>query len=438
MSETAIKKYAKDDIILAQGEADDGLYKILSGSIALYLNYDRPGEKLLEVISAPQCIGGVSALTGQPGYCTAVAESDAVLMQVPNDGIDGFIRNDYQTAIAIMNIMAKCIAALNSDMNRLLNDIGELAKAETVSARSLRKLASRHGAIRQEDTAVEPPKAAPAPKPPEPPKAAPAPKPPEPPRSVTTAIDSFFLPGHRNYPGITHPEYKELIFSKKISCPHCKKQFNSIRILNSKLMTASGMERYDLRPRYKDFQVEWYDIITCQHCYFSAPSHSFVEAKGLKKDKYAPQLTRLCGALHLDFEDERDIDFVFAQHYLALACAEGFLGALQLRAHLWMNIGWLYEDAGDDAMRRLAEEKAIAAYQEVYTQCRLTPTQEQRVCMMLASMLHRAGDGIAAREWAYKARVNRAGKQVYSDLAEHLIADIREEMAAAKKQEGEG
>ncbi len=244
----------------------------------------------------------------------------------------------------------------------------------------------------------------------------------------------LYLPGHKGYPGITHPEYKKYVFEKKLRCPDCKESLTGYRILHSKLVAApgSGRGRYDLRSAYNEFQPEWYALTTCPNCRFSAGYNAFAEPVVLKKDHYAARLKEIAPSINMNFASDRDLDFVFTQHYLALICAKGFSDSLLKIAQLWMNLNWLYEDVGDDHMRAQARGKAMEAFKEAYVQSRMSSVQEQRTCMMIAAMEYEVGNTTQAREWAFKVRMNRSGKALYTSLAEDLLEDIRMEKSMEK------
>ncbi len=148
----------------------------------------------------------------------------------------------------------------------------------------------------------------------------------------------------------------------------------------------------------------------------------------LRKRYYEDELMQAYATLSMDFLGERDINFVFSQHYLALLCTRGLKNGLQISARLWENLIWLYQDIGDSKMARFALEKALTTYQEVFQKCALDATSEQRTCMTIAGMLYQVGQYKKAREFALRVRMNRLGKKAYSNLAEKLLDDIRDQM----------
>ncbi len=269
----------------------------------------------------------------------------------------------------------------------------------------------------------------PAAKPPEPPAVKPpavkppATKPPaaaQVPSTVTVGKGSFFPEGHAGYPGIVKPEYKTYTYMKEYKCPGCMKAFRTPKIFESKIKTAKPM-RYDLREYHIDFQMEWYDVIVCPHCYFTALATLFEGSRNFLRVRLKDVMPDVTGVIRLDFEAERDLDFVFAAHYLALRCAGAYVNHRQITAKLWSDISWLYEDAQDDAMARYAAAKAAEAYQNFYMEKNMTPTQEMMLSLATAGMLYRAGDLKDIRKWLFQVKTSKVNNKVYTDLADDLI-----------------
>ena len=286
----------------------------------------------------------------------------------------------------------------------------------------------------------------PPPPPPSPPVAAPPPPPPAPvvestgdvvlmqteePTKAAAPIESraaegdIFPEGHKHFANITKPEYLPLVFPKEYKCPYCKASFKDYRVFRSKLYENRPM-RFDLRKYFTDFQTEWYDILTCRSCYFSTFHNYFTEPKPIQKAKIEAALTKAKSEILLDFEDERNIDFVFTVHYLAILCADGYPSVgKQIRAKLWGNLSWLYEDVEDDAMAKFAAIKAAEAYEQVYTESRLTPVQEQITCLSIAGMQHRAGIDKNLKKFIFTAKTLLAGDKTYAKLAEDFMFELK-------------
>jgi len=244
---------------------------------------------------------------------------------------------------------------------------------------------------------------------------------------VAETMSGIFPKGHKHYPEITRPEYSALVFPKEYKCPYCKASFKDVRVFRSKLYESTPM-RYDLRKFFTDFETEWYDILTCRSCYFSTFHNYFTDPKPVQKAKIEKDLLTARADVVLDFDAERDINFVFTAHYLAMLCADGYPSmGKQIRAKLWGNLSWLYEDLEDREMELFAAEKAAEAYEQVYTESRLTPIQEQITCLSIAGMQHRAGIDKNLKKFLFTAKTLMAGDKTYAKLAEDFMFDLKME-----------
>ena len=236
---------------------------------------------------------------------------------------------------------------------------------------------------------------------------------------------ALFPSGHKHYPGVTKPAYLRLVYPKDYTCPFCKKEFKGVKVFGSKLYESAPM-RYDLRKYFTDFQMEWYDVITCRHCFFSTTASFYNDSKPVLKQKIENELSAARSLVSLDFDAERDIDFVFTTHYLALLCSDGYLSlAVPLRAKIWGNLSWLYEDVGDKEMEVFAAAKAADTYEEVYTGTRMTPVQEQTTCLSIVGMQRRAGMDKDIRKYLYQVKTARMGEKSYMKMAEDILEDMR-------------
>jgi len=239
------------------------------------------------------------------------------------------------------------------------------------------------------------------------------------------AVGSMYPEGHKHYPGITKPEYAKLIFPKEYNCPYCKKAFKDFRVFRSKLYESQAM-RFDLRKYFTDFQTEWYDILTCRYCFFSTFHTYFTEPKPMQKAKIDKTLAQARSEILIDFDDERNVDFVFTAHYLAILCAEAYPSiGKQIRAKLWGNLSWLYEDVEDDEMAIYSAGRAAEAYEQVYTESRLTPVQEQITCLSIAGMQYRAGIDKNLKKFIFTAKTLMAGDKTYAKLAEDFMYELK-------------
>lgn len=450
MSGVSMKKYQDGDIILRPGDHPKTLFKVLSGGITMYMNYGRPNQNLVGSYTPPFCFAETSVLADHPCPYTVIAKGRTVLMQIAEENFAEFIRDHNEDAMAIMTAMAQKLRrsydilgefkALQTSQGMNLLSVKNLAEQCAETDLDTQDLALPHGhfstTIVHTTRTISP--AAPIPEPPPPAVVLPQPQPAAAPVALSPEEKSgIFPPEHQSYPGITYPEFAQYLYAKEYTCPHCMSKFDGARISYNKLTPTTHSEHhspYDLRIFYEDFKSEWYEIITCPYCYFSTYYEYFQTTDLLRKRYYEEELKTAHDALSLDFLGERDLNFVFTQHYLALLCSRGLKNFRQINARMWENLIWLYKEAGDSEMAQFALKQTLACYQDVYQNSALDPVQEQRTCMAVAALLYQIGDYKKAHEWAFRVRINRVGKKAYSNLAEKLIDDIRYEMEQMENQ----
>ena len=130
MSGAAILECKENQVIVRQGDTEKSLYKVISGSVALYINYKRKDEYLVGVLSFPKCFGEITLLTGEPSYYTVVALSDVSVLRVPEENFEAFIQADPQNAMNLMKTMARNFSMVNMNMNMLIEDIREISEED--------------------------------------------------------------------------------------------------------------------------------------------------------------------------------------------------------------------------------------------------------------------------------------------------------------------
>ena len=114
-----------DDVIMREGTVYQEMYKILSGSVAVYMRYGEKDEYLIGIYSKARCFGEMNMLSGQPSVYTVVAYNEVLLMRIEKDFLEEFIRNHPRNAIDIMENMVHTFIVMQKNIELLLNDIYE-------------------------------------------------------------------------------------------------------------------------------------------------------------------------------------------------------------------------------------------------------------------------------------------------------------------------
>lgn len=125
MNEPTMLKFQEDAVILKQGESEKAMYKVLSGNVALYLNYGEPDEYLVGILGEQRCFGELSVLCDQASLHTVVAVHDVLLLRITQENFEVFIQNNYKNAIDIMKNLANSFITVNFNLNMILEEVAK-------------------------------------------------------------------------------------------------------------------------------------------------------------------------------------------------------------------------------------------------------------------------------------------------------------------------
>ncbi len=114
-----------DEVIVREGEVCDAMYKILSGSVAVYVRYGEEDEHLIGIYSKSRCFGEMSVISEQPSVYTVVAYDDVLLVRITKDFLEEFIKNNPRNIIDIMRNMGQTITVMQKNIDLLLDDLNE-------------------------------------------------------------------------------------------------------------------------------------------------------------------------------------------------------------------------------------------------------------------------------------------------------------------------
>lgn len=117
--------FQAEEVILQEGRSYDEMYKIVSGSVAVYMRYGEEDEHLLGIYSKPRCFGEINVLSDQPCIYTVVAYNEVLLMRITRDSLEEFVRSYPGNAIDIMQNMVKTFGFMQKNIDLLLDEIYE-------------------------------------------------------------------------------------------------------------------------------------------------------------------------------------------------------------------------------------------------------------------------------------------------------------------------
>lgn len=123
MENARMQKFQAGDIIMREGETYDEMYKVVSGSVEVYIRYGERDEHLIGIYSKSKCFGEMSVLSDQAAIYTLVAFDEVLLMRITKDYLEEFIRNNPKNAIDIMKNMVHTTVVMQKNIGLLLDDL---------------------------------------------------------------------------------------------------------------------------------------------------------------------------------------------------------------------------------------------------------------------------------------------------------------------------
>lgn len=81
-----LKRVKKDEVIFRQGDASDGMYRVRSGKVGIFLDYGGTHQTKLTELGPDRYFGEMGLLDAAPRSATAVALSGDTALQVYREG----------------------------------------------------------------------------------------------------------------------------------------------------------------------------------------------------------------------------------------------------------------------------------------------------------------------------------------------------------------
>jgi uncharacterized protein (DUF2225 family) len=236
---------------------------------------------------------------------------------------------------------------------------------------------------------------------------------------------ALFPEGHGSYLLNLSNSNQDMLYEQKMTCPLCGYSFPSLTVIASRLR-LDHMDK-DQRPRYKDVEPLYYEVVTCPNCLLSATVDQFPEISKGHRDN----LEKKVGAYRLGIEIKtgayRDTFTVFAGYYLAILSAEVCFDDYQMiTGSLWQKVSRLYQDGEDDAMFLFASKKALGEYLYAYEHFRISDKQTPPLLAALAELYARLGEIDRAREYYFQVKSNNAASPIVKRQADMRLEELKE------------
>lgn len=128
--------------ILAEGELNLDMYKIISGHAEVYMGYGTERETLIGIIGPQSCFGEFGMLLQKPAIYTVVSYSEILLMRVTFSELGDFVQQNHKNIIDIMQNMAHTMMTMRTQIDLLINDINNGIKPDEKEVHEMEKAMS--------------------------------------------------------------------------------------------------------------------------------------------------------------------------------------------------------------------------------------------------------------------------------------------------------
>ena len=125
MKKPRMQTFHADEMILKEGEVNDSMFKILSGSVAVFNRYGEKEEPLIGIYSKGRCFGELNVFSDLPCIYTVVAYNEVLVMRVTNDSLEEFIAANPRNVIDIMGNMAHTVRMMQKNIEFLIDDFSK-------------------------------------------------------------------------------------------------------------------------------------------------------------------------------------------------------------------------------------------------------------------------------------------------------------------------
>ena len=239
-------------------------------------------------------------------------------------------------------------------------------------------------------------------------------------------LNELFPLGHKHYSLEPAGAIDKFIYMKKITCPICN---NSIE-LQVVRFTKLAIDKVDpdFRQHFVGFEPLWYSVQICPQCNYASLVEDFDKITEKVKSVILQKLSKLKVEVEAEFSAQRNIDQVFTSYYLALYWLKGITTDKLQEGKLWLRLAWLYEDVNDLELSKMASEKALTLYKDLYNNSRRQTTveQDQRLTMLLGELCMRNDLRDEAQQYFRDTIVHKGGNKVMNETARDRMRDIRE------------
>ncbi|MBO8126618.1 MAG: DUF2225 domain-containing protein [Firmicutes bacterium] len=172
----------------------------------------------------------------------------------------------------------------------------------------------------------------------------------------------------------------DVLYEKDVVCPICQSTFPQIMVRHSLCIVEKRDS--DFRVQYRNCNPNWYGIVVCPGCGYSAPKSSFDSLKPGDAKKLKPVLEKL-GPVNLT--GRRTLVQAVESYLRAITCAQALKSPHSVLGGLYLKTAWLYREMEEREKERALLEAALSSYLRAYD-------HEREIKMALSDLTYLIGE----------------------------------------------
>ncbi len=154
----------------------------------------------------------------------------------------------------------------------------------------------------------------------------------------------------------------DCLYDRVCECPVCRNKFKTKSVRKSKIRYINN--EIDLKPLFEPIQPDYYDVVICDKCGYSAISSKFQKITDSQAEKVLKIITPKF--YPKQYPDLYSIDDVIERYQLALLnCVVKNVKAGE-KAYVCFKIGWFYRDKKDEKNELKYMEAAFGGFKVAY------------------------------------------------------------------------
>ena len=145
----SVKQFQKGDVIFHQGDEGNVFYKIVEGSVGIFVNYDGKEDMKLSEVPKGEFFGEMAVIDSAPRSASAVVLEDGTQVQeISADALNTFFREDPESIGQLMKTLSRRLRALTNEYDKAKEAAASLGmgaeKQDEESMRAFRRYSYFH------------------------------------------------------------------------------------------------------------------------------------------------------------------------------------------------------------------------------------------------------------------------------------------------------